>query len=356
MTAVALDIAQKKAIKSHLQNFKTYVQSDGFRKDQDERANRVAFFQRELPEKVESLSEAEIDELVSSLWASRMWGNKQYLVEKIVSDNGIEKLRHELKLLLDNSTPVSTRYDHFLREVTYLGPASLTEMLSYIQPDACGIWNKKARQALKGLGLDGYVDPDKYRLSSREYDTFNQVLHAIALELEAAQFKNVDLLFVDYFLYEVTENSDQEVTPPTPKEAFDHDEIKDMIQSIGIMLGFDADTEVQVGHGAKVDVVWRARIGNLGLVTYVFEVHKSGSIDSLLLNLQKSKSSPTVQKVIAVSDEEQLERIKKEYEGLPEEFRRAVGFWQVGEVQKVSESLQSAIDVINKLGLVQGAF
>jgi len=111
-----------------------------------------------------------------------------------------------------------------------------------------------------------------------------------------------------------------------------------------------------VGHGARVDNVWRARIGNLGLVTYVFEVHKTGSIDSLLLNLQKAKSSPTVQKVIAVSNEEQLEKVKRESEGLPEEFRRALGFWPVTEVQKVGQNLQSAMSVIDKLGLVQISF
>jgi hypothetical protein len=167
-------------------------------------------------------------------------------------------------------------------------------MLSYIQPDARGIWNKKGREAIESLGLDSYVNPNKYRLSSEEYNTFNEVLHSIAKELEAAQFEHVDLLFVDYFLYEVTQNPALPTPPIEKLETFDHDEIRDMIQGIGVMLGFDTDTEVQVGHGAKVDVVWRARIGDLGLVTYVFEVHKSGSMDSLLPNLQKSKSSPTV--------------------------------------------------------------
>lgn len=63
-----------------------------------------------------------------------------------------------------------------------------------------------------------------------------------------------------------------------------------------------------------------------------------------------------MQKVIAVSDEAQLEKIKHESEGLPEEFRRALAFWRAAEVQKVGENLQSAIEVINRLGLVQGAF
>lgn len=355
MKAVILTLEQKKLIKNYLQPFANYVTSEQFHEDQAEREARVTYFQKELPKKIGEFSEAEIGELVVKLWASQMWGNKQYLVQKIISDNGIEKLRHELKLLLDTSSSVTTRYERFLKEVKRLGPASLTEMLCYIQPQICGIWNQKARHALKILGLDSYVDPNKYRLSADEYETFNQVLRAIAQELEAAQFKNVDLLFVDYFLYEVGQATPEQPSPQEPSEAFDHDEMRDIIQTVGVMLGFDAEAEVQVGHGARVDVVWRARIGNLGLVTYVFEVHKSGSIDGLLLNLQKAKSSPTVQKVIAVSDEIQIEKIKNESEGLPEEFRRALAFWRVEEVQKVAENLQSAIEVINRLCLVQGA-
>lgn len=353
MNAISLTPEQKRAIETHLQTFRRHADGEQFQKDQEERLSRVSYFQRELPSRLAELSEADIDELITMLWASRMWGNKQYLVQKVISDNSIEKLRRELKLLLDTSSPVAARYERFLKEVKRLGPASVTEMLCYIQPDSCGIWNQKARQALKILELDNYVNPDKYRLSGEEYETFNQVLHAVSEELKAAQFQDVDLLFVDFFLYEVSQ-----ITPEQPSGLgkWDHDEIRDLVQSIGVVLGFDADTEVQVGHGARVDVVWRARIGNLGLVTYVFEVHKAGSIDGLLLNLQKAKSSPTVQKVVAVSDEAQLEKIRHESEGLPEEFRRALGFWQVEEAQKVGEDLQSAMEIINRLGLVQRAF
>jgi len=122
------------------------------------------------------------------------------------------------------------------------------------------------------------------------------------------------------------------------------------------MLGFEADTEVQVAHGARVDVVWSARIGNLGIINYVLEVHKRGSIDSLLMNLQKAKSNPTVQKVVAISDETQLEKIKRESEGLPEEFRRDLTFWPVEDVLKVHENLELAMKTIDNLNLTPEPF
>ena len=177
------------------------------------------------------------------------------------------------------------------------------------------------------LGLDQLVDARKYRPTAAEYGTFNHVLGAIADELRTQGVKDVDLLFVDFFLYEVAEGLNREMVrakDPSKEPSFDHDEIRDRLEQIGSSLGFDTDTEVKVAHGAVVDCVWRAKVGNLGLVTYCFEVQRGGSIDGLLMNLLRARNSPTVQKVFAVSDEAQLQQIQKEAQGMPEEFRKAV--------------------------------
>ena len=72
--------------------------------------------------------------------------------------------------------------------------------------------------------------------------------------------------------------------------------------------------------------------------------------------MQKAKSNPTVQKVIAISDEAQLQKIEKECEGLPTEFKRDLTFWQVKHVQQVAENLQSSMEIINSLDLIRGTF
>jgi hypothetical protein len=346
----ALDPQQQAALKPHIRSFLRYLKTDRFRKDQEDRLRRVRYFQDELPSRLEALSEADVAALVGELWASQIWGNKQYLVQKVIEDNGLDALREELGHLLDRSVSPQARYERGVSRIRRLGPASVTEMLCYSDPARCGIWNERARGAIKRLGLESFVSPEKYRLSGTEYATLNALLDAIGRELAAAGMPDIDLLMVDFFLYEVSAGQ----RLPLPAKVFDHDEVRDLIQSIGTMLGFDAQTEVRIAHGASVDVVWRARIGNLGTVTYVFEVHKSGSLDSLVLNLEKAKSSPTVQRVIAVSDEEQLQRIEKETEGLPDEFRRSLAFWPVAEVQAVSENLRTASESLNRLGLVPG--
>lgn len=355
----SLSADQREKIRSHVARFQEYMKGEQFKRDEQDRLDRVNYFQRELPSRLPSLSEADVDELVRKLWSSRFWGNKEYLVQLIIAKNGLDHLRQELTHLLDVKIPVMERYARFSHEVDRLGgPASLTEMLAYLHPDRCGIWNGKVREALALLGLESLVDVNKYQLSAGEYEAFNQVLELLAAELRSHGLPDVDLLFTDFFLYEVVEAGERPASVPStrrpPGPAVPHDEIRDRLQGIGLNLGFQADVEVKVAHGAVVDCVWRARIGNLGLVTYCFEVQVGGSIDGLLLNLQRAKSGPTVQKVIAVSDDAQLEKIRREVEGLPEEFRKALGYWPIAEVVSVSEQLASVMDIIGRIGLVQG--
>lgn len=354
MKKIFLSSEQKNLIRKYLKKFVAYTKSEAFLKDQKERIKHTDYFQNVLPKRLPHLSEIDIIEMITMLWASRIYGNKQYLASKIIEDNGIERIQESLKSLLDKSKPVGERYEQFIKKIKGLGPSSVTEMLCYIQPEDCGIWNQKARIALKRLKLDEFIDPNKYEITGEEYERFNELLKVIAKELKP-KFKKqkVDLLFVDFFLYEVSQdgiNDNEDTCGPN----FDHNEIRDQVYEIGTLLGFDTDKEVRIGHGARVDVVWRARIGNLGVVTYVFEVHKSGSIDSLLLNLQKAIRNPTVQKVVAISDSQRLEQIKNEAEGLPEEFKRYLTFWDVKEVCEINEKLQSVAQFIEKLGLVAG--
>lgn len=108
-----------------------------------------------------------------------------------------------------------------------------------------------------------------------------------------------------------------------------------MLLNIGRGLGFDALAEVPLAPGTRVDVVWSARIGNLGELRYVFEVHVGGSVDALLINLMKTSQDPTVQKVVAVATGEGLEKIKREASSLKMISDKLV-YWSVRIVYKVN--------------------
>ncbi|MCD6398548.1 MAG: hypothetical protein J7L08_01375 [Candidatus Aenigmarchaeota archaeon] len=354
-----LNKEQQQKIKEYLTKFMSSVD---FRKEMSSREKRREFILALLPrEKLKSMTELQFGDLISKLWASALWGNKEYLVQKIIDANGMDKIIVELENLLYGSESFDKRFDRFLREIKGLGPATITEVLCFYDPNKYGIWNDKARKALKILQFDAFPLA-KYKISGKEYIKINNAFLEIAQCLKNLGIEDADLLAVDYFLYEVwfaeKERTEKEKFPQMLEEdkEFDHDEMRDFIRDIGNWLGFEVDTEKQIASGARVDCVWMARIANLGVVTYVFEVHKSGSIDSLILNLQKSLNNPTVQKIIAVSDDKRIEKIQREVHGLPENFRKSLTFWEVKDVINTHERLSEAMESISKLELVKSRF
>jgi len=84
-------------------------------------------------------------------------------------------------------------------------------------------------------------------------------------------------------------------------------------------------------------------------------IQTKGSIDSLILNLLKSLNNPAVQGVIAVSDKEQLEKIKKHAWDV-KDLRDKLKYWDYEEISKVHESLEYVNSTINNLGLVPQGF
>lgn len=64
----------------------------------------------------------------------------------------------------------------------------------------------------------------------------------------------------------------------------------------------------------------------------------------------KSKNNKAVQGIVAVTDQKQIERIKREIAALP--IKDEVRFWDYEEVLRIHESLQFVNESINNLGLV----
>jgi len=342
-------------IKEFSRMFKDYMQTDDYREDENERRKRKPLFEPLYKDKIDDLTELDFKSIILSLWATGFFGNRDYVVNRIMQENSFEKIKKELKALLWGSDPLEKRYDKF--NVKGLGPASVTEILTFIFPDSCGIWNDKARKALRILGFsENEIPLNKYHIKAKEYIKFNNHLKLISQELEKnLNLKDIDLIEVDFFLYTVFLNQARVITTKPPYE-WDHFEIRDKVYEIGNSLGFEAEKEKLIARGAQVDVVWRAKIANLGAVTYVFEVHKSGDPDKDILNLQRAKVNPTVQRLVIVSDEPGIKKFKKEVANLHEDFRNALTYFDVKDVEEMYDSLEVIGRVLSKLDLVKPDF
>ncbi len=330
-----------------------------------DRKERKKYYQSFTKEKLLSMTEEDFSEYISKLWSMLIWGNKKYVVEKLITDNGFTALKQQLAELLYGSDSIENRWDIFLKSVKGLGPATISELLTYANPQEYVIFN---RTTIICFGYLDILDMPKYnyQYTGKKYAEACTIAKQIALELKKSDLEDHDLLAVDYFMWDeilplAEKKSSEPIDTNTPKKPITvsdskslHDEIKDKLVAIGKLLGFDSRSEVKITTGAVVDAVWEAKIGNMGKAIYVFEVQSKGSIDSLILNLKKAQSNAAVQAVVAVADEAQLAKIISESTGVID--ANSLRTWDSEDVLAVYDSLVRAHESINKLALVPESF
>ncbi len=357
-------------LNKHITHFITESKKDKvkFENDFKERRDLIKYYQHFTKDTILSMDNEKVYEYLSKLWAMLIWGNKHYVVDKIIEDNGLKNFKTRLADVVWGENDITERWDNFRSNIKGMGPAMISEILCKTHPDKYMLWNRRAYVGLNYLEVEGLPRYD-YQLTGEVYKYLCDVCVEIAKELRHAGFKDTTLLSVDYFIWyelQVEDNLSKIYTKKSGKiqkeelespeaSKFIHDDIRDKLRDIGQWLGFTAKIEQRVSEGSKVDTIWEATIGNMGRVIYVFEVQTKGSIDSLILNLLKSLNNPAVQGVVAVSDTDQLEIIKK-YALDVKDLRDKLKYWNYEDILKVYESLEFVNESINNLGLVAQGF
>lgn len=360
----------KDLLRRHINIFISEIHNepDKFNEEWRERQDLLSYYQGFARDRILQMTDEDIYNYISKLWAMEIWGNKHYVVDKIIQDNGRQQFKKHLADLVWGKRPIGERWDDFRSAIKGMGPAMMSEILCKTHPDDYMLWNRRAYVALNYLNVAKLPRYD-YQISGDVYKHLCTVVKEIADELRIAGSKDVTLLAVDYFLWQKLQVEDnlskiQKNKPPTvaktdsklPREAeFIHNDIRDKLSDIGDWLGFKSRIEQKVSEGSKVDTVWEATIGNMGRVIYVFEVQTRGSIDSLILNLLKSLNNPAVQGVIAVSDKKQLETVQRHARDV-KELKDKLKYWNYEEVLKIHEYLAYVNESINNLGLVPHGF
>lgn len=239
-----------------------------------ERRERRNYYQSFTKAKLLAMTEENFFEYISKLWSMLIWGNKKYVVDKLLANNDFNLLKKQLAELLYGTVPIEKRWDTFLKSVKGMGPATISELLTYTNPQEYVIFNKTT------ILCFGYLDiPDmpkyNYQYTGKKYMEVCTIAKEIAQELKKSGAENYDLLAVDYFLWDEilplaekksTETPISESKKPTTVSDSKslHDEIKEKLVAIGELLGFDSRAEVKITAGAVVDAIWEAKIGKYG--------------------------------------------------------------------------------------------
>ena len=126
---MSLDI---ELLRKHIEDWKAKLAQDPQHAalDKQERTNRVIYYQAQTPEKIRNFTEDEFYEYISKLWAMLIWGNKKYVVDKLINDNGFKAVKNELAELVWGSPPIEKRWDHFRSAIKGMGPAMMSEFFA----------------------------------------------------------------------------------------------------------------------------------------------------------------------------------------------------------------------------------
>lgn len=76
-----------------------------------DREKRRSYYQSFNKDKLLAMTEENFLEYMSKLWSMLMWGNKKFIVDKLIADNGFETLKKHLAELLYGTTQIEKRWD-----------------------------------------------------------------------------------------------------------------------------------------------------------------------------------------------------------------------------------------------------
>lgn len=344
--------AHLREIRRWVNSFRSYLQSEEGQKHYQLRRTRCREYSNQLSaDRIDDLTEIDFEKLVGDLWACEMWFDKSKFFKRLLGLNpSFDHIKDNLKELLWGSKPLPKRFDEFRERVKGLGPAATTELLTYAHPEECCIWNKRARFGLEKLKMDDIIPTKRYDVDGSTYAKVNEILKVVRDELRSQGVKDIrDLLDVDQFLEHIYTAT---LFPPVEEDyKFDHNEVRDAIRDLGDSLGIEAETEVTIATGRRIDALWRIKVGNLDLIEYAFEVIGGNeSIDRAILNLQQVKGvKPSIQKVVVVSNTRIIDKMKEMVKHLPEEFKRSLVLMKANDILNACEFSTKLKKILDKL-------
>lgn len=300
---------------------------------------------------IEKIDEGVLRKLIRILWSFEIWTNKDWLLEQMLQ-SGLPKIRESFKVLLYGNKPPAERFDQ-MRDIKMMGAATISEILAHHDHNNYPIWNRRAKGSLIKLGINTSAFPKSTQITGSQYEDFVEVVKPVFKKVNQVYPDIDDLLKLDFLLYYISILSEEKAFELGEK--FDHEATVLQILQLGDSLGFDFQKEYTVASGCRIDAIWRSRIANLGMITYAFEVHKSGSRDSAILNLQRIfNADPTIQKVVLVSTDDELGKFKEEISTLPEDFRNSVGYFRVKDLEEAllhQEYLKRTLETVGLMTL-----
>lgn len=333
--------------------FKIWLDTDDGKKFMLDLAIKDVFFDINV-DTVKEIDESFILELIRLLWSFGGWTNKEYIAEQMLQSE-LPIIRKAFENLIISNKPLAERFDQ-MRKIRMMGAASISEILSHVNPKEYPIYNRRAKSSLIKLGVNAKSLPKSAMITGAQYENYVKVVRHVLDKIEQKHSVICDFMLLNFLLYFISTiiEDNAEKALAGIEEKFDHTVTVEQLLQLGDNLGFDFKKEATVAKGCRIDAVWRTKIANLGMITYAFEVQRRGSRDSAILNLQRIlNADPTVQKVVFVAVDSEIEKIKSEIAPLTEDFKKSVGYFRVKDLHEALLHQESLKKILMSIGLMK---
>ncbi len=248
---------EKGTISEELRRIKSNLRkelADGeWKKERRER--RVLYEKLISHDNIDDLKPAGLKKVITSLWASRIWTNKNYLFNQILEKTEFSEIKYRLKELLYGEGDFAERFDNFINIVKGLGGSSVTEILVFMLPDKFSLWNDKPKNVLPLFSIKGLPERVfKYPLKSgKDYLACNTVMAEILGLMRKLGFPEADFLDLDIFMWMLFNERKGEIKVKKPKveepkdkrevrTSYSHEDVQALLLELGKLLGYSTYT------------------------------------------------------------------------------------------------------------------
>lgn len=301
---------------------------------------------------LKNIDEGALREFIKMLWSYEFWTNKDYILEEMLK-TGIDNIKKAFDYLVYNDDPIDKRFDYVLKNVRMIGVSAISEILIHLDNKKYSFWTRRTKDAVNFFGYkDKILESKGININGKQYLSFMGIMSDLLKKVKDINPEIDDFLKLNLFIFYISSEIISKKQPEIIEE-FDHNIAVDDVFVLGDGLGFEVAKEVNVAPGCRVDVIWKSRVANLGVISYAFEVHKGGSMDSAILNLQKVlQKDPSIQKVVLVSNTENLDKFREQIGALYESFREKVGYFGISKLNNALDNLKSLKENLSSLGFM----
>lgn len=180
----------------------------------------------------DALSSQNIDKLNKEMFCQihKLIWSKLFTL-KNPTDDYISEIKRLLKRLIWSPEPLHQKFDderELLKGMKFIGPAAITEIMTFTRPSEYAMWNAQARLGLKRLALQDYLPVNEARIRGKDYEKF--IIFCKELQkLLGEEYLGKNLVYVDKFFYWLANSKIWLISPNINEEGWDYFKEKGVI-------------------------------------------------------------------------------------------------------------------------------